>query len=319
MRKPRCIALATLATSIVAVVVVVVWSTVRFACYTVADPAVVVHPPSVDYFLDSYAAARSAFRAKALAWTRTCNGAWLTEIPVPSKTDGDLAVDVLYLPAQQVKRRLLVLSSGIHGVESFTGSAVQRMFMDEFLSEDLLHRNGVLIIHAMNPYGFKHCRRVTENNVDLNRNCDTDGRLFSTENAGYASLADLLNPQSKAAIRSAAALFFHLKVGAQVLHTSRKVLRQAIGQGQYAFPRGILYGGSDLEPQIRALIPVITKAMGDYPLVMNIDLHTGYGARGQLHLFPNPEKDPKRRAMVEALFTLQKIDWGDGADFYTVR
>ena len=64
--------------------------------------------------------------------------------------------------------------------------------------------------------------------------------------------------------------------------------RQAAAQGQYEFPRGILYGGRDFEPQIRDLAAAIGPALRGYPLVMNIDLHTGYGARGVLHWMVSP-------------------------------
>ena len=31
-------------------------------------------------------------------------------------------------------------------------------------------RLGVVLVHGLNPYGFAHFTRTTENNVDLNRN-----------------------------------------------------------------------------------------------------------------------------------------------------
>ena len=314
MKKAGLVAAAAVAV----IAGIIAWSTVRFSFYSAPDPPVVVHPASVNYFLDSYEASREAFRSRALALTGACSGASLSSLSVPGRTDDPLAVDVLHLPAQGTKRRLLVLSSGVHGVEGFTGSAVQRMFMDEFLPAALADGTGVLIIHGVNPYGFKHLRRVTENNVDLNRNSDTDAGLFATRNAGYAPLMGLINPESKAATRSAGNVFFHLRVGARIARSSLRAVRQAIAQGQYEFPRGILYGGRDFEPQIRDLVPAIGKTMGAYPLVMNIDLHTGYGARGVLHLFPNPVDDAKVRAMMESVFAGGKIDWGDGEDFYTI-
>ena len=51
---------------------------------------------------------------------------------------------------------------------------------------------------------------------------------------------------------------------------------------------------------------------------MNIDLHTGYGERGTLHLFPDAIKDKKIKAMMEKVFDGYRIDWGDSSDFYTV-
>lgn len=294
------------------------WSTLQFNFGSPADPSVPVDRAAVDRFLDSYEASRVAFVSEAQSLTNRYPDARLSSIPVPGRADADLGVDVLYLPAQVERRRLLVLSSGVHGVEGFTGSAIQRMFMQEFVKPHLLERSGVLIIHAVNPYGFKHLRRVTEANVDLNRNSDTDRRLFATRNPGYPALMHLLNADTKVATRSAGNIFFHLRVAAHIATTSLRAVRQAAAQGQYEFPMGILYGGREFEPQIRDLAPAIEATLHDYPLVMNIDLHTGYGARGVLHLFPNPLTNATARAAMEQVFAGQTIDWGDGKDFYTI-
>ncbi len=294
------------------------WTTVQFNFYSPRDPKIAPDRAAVDYFLDSFEASRDAFRKKAETLKGTYRDASLTSIPVVGKIDRDLTVDVLYIPAQKAKKRLLVMSSGVHGVEGFTGSAVQRMFLDEFVTPHLLENTGVLIIHTLNPYGFKHVRRFTEDNVDLNRNCDTDPRLFTTRNTNYSSLVDFINPQSTVATRSAGNIFFHIKAAAQIMQTSTKVLRQAVMQGQYEFPKGLFFGGSDFEPQIRALVPLIKPILNDYPIVMNIDLHTGHGQRGVLHLFPNPMKEGPARSMIEKIFAGSHVDWGDSADFYTV-
>ncbi len=52
-------------------------------------------------------------------------------------------------------------------------------------------------------------------------------------------------------------------------------------------------------------------------MVFNIDLHTGYGANGTMHLFPNPLKDEKKKVTIENIFSGTHIDWGDSDDFYT--
>ena len=55
------------------------------------------------------------------------------------------------------------------------------------------HDTAALYVHAINPFGFSHLRRVTQENVDLNRNCiDFDVPL--PVNAGYAEIHDLLLP-----------------------------------------------------------------------------------------------------------------------------
>ncbi len=65
----------------------------------------------------------------------------------------------------------LVVSSGVHGVEGFFGSAVQLAFLEK-LPPDWRPPEGaaVVLIHALNPFGFAWQRRFNEENVDLNRN-----------------------------------------------------------------------------------------------------------------------------------------------------
>ncbi len=299
---------------------ILLWSTWSFNFFNASDPEITPDPGLFGYYLDSYDASRKAFRTVAREYTDGKYGlkAVLTTIPVPTKSDTDLSVDVLYIPALNVKKRLLVLSSGVHGVEGFVGSAIQRMFLKEMLTPALLDSTGILIIHSMNPYGFKNVRRVTENNVDLNRNSSTDKALYATVNEGYPKLSHLINPETKVNTRSMGNVFFHVKALSNILSASMKTLRQAILQGQYSYPKGLYYGGGDFEPQIKAIAKEVKKTLNDYPLVLNIDLHTGYGERGVLHLFPNPIEDKNIRAMVQNVFKGRKIDWGDSDDFYTV-
>ena len=94
-------------------------------------------------------------------------------------------------------------------------------------------------------------------------------------------------------------------------------LRQAILQGQYQFPEGLYYGGNTYEPQIIALNPIIDSITEPYNLIFALDLHTGYGEKGRLHLFPNPV-DPETKKRMETIFSGYRIDWGDSDDFYTV-
>ena len=76
--------------------------------------------------------------------------------------------------------------------------------------------------------------------------------------------------------------------------------------------------GNTLEPSIKAITPLLKQVAKNYEIVFNIDLHTGYGARGTLHLFPNPVKDKKIKQDLENIFSEKHIDWGVDDDFYTV-
>jgi len=272
----------------------------------------------LSYFDASYSDCRNEFKAYAKTMAGEFQKVEYSSINVPGKTDNELYVDLLYIPAQQSQEKLLILSSGTHGIEGFVGSAMQEMFVSQFLTEDLLKNTGVLLIHGLNPYGFKYFRRVTENNIDLNRNSDISSDLYDNDNSGYAELYDFLNPQKAVKYGSMGNRFFAVKAIKKIVQASLPVLRQAVLQGQYEFQEGLYFGGSKVEPQIAALGPIIQDYAKDYEVIMNIDLHTGYGERGKLHFFPNPVKDPVLRQKTEKLFEGYQIDWGDSGDFYTI-
>lgn len=304
--------------------VALAWSSWRFANWAPQDAPMPPDAAAQAWFIDDYATARADFLKRgdvlASAFARVERFA----IPVSSRdgTSG-LFVDGLYIPAQGgQKRRLIVVSSGVHGVEGPTGSAVQRLFMQEALTAQQLAGpladTGVLLLHAVNPWGFAKYRRVTENNVDLNRNASADAALYRTVNAGYPLVDPLVNPDQPADVSAVEHRFFHLRVVSMIAQHGMRALRQAVLQGQYQVPKGIYFGGQALEPQLAALGPQIAPILNAYPLSLSLDLHTGYGARGTLHLFFDPPKNPRARQGLEMAFAGQRIDWASGDDFYTL-
>lgn len=225
----------------------------------------------------------------------------------------DLSFESLYLPpASGKKEKLLILTSGIHGIEGFTGSALQRYFLANNCLDLKEENMGVLIIHGINPYGFKNLRRVTENNVDLNRNFDISEDLFKTENSGYTQLYDFLNPRIKYSRLSfyASAIKFILKYG-------MGSLRKAILSGQYQYPDGIFFGGKGFEPQVSLIRNEVMRIGERYEKVFLADLHTGYGQRGKLHLFGDRSPFIDQQYMNK-IFKGLSVDYGQEKDFYAV-
>lgn len=277
-----------------------------------------VNSDNLKYFQESYNDCRNSFLAEAAAIKGVYKNVTISNLKIDSKLDQDLTIDYCYIPAQKTFEKLFVLTSGIHGVEGYVGSAVQQMFLNELLRDIRLDNLGLLLIHGLNPYGFKYKRRVTENNVDLNRNCSTDKALFESVNSGYSELNGMLNPAKKANIRSAGNIFFQLNAIWKIIRHSMGTLRQAVLQGQYRYEKGIYFGGKELEPSIKAVTPLIQDIAQNYTMVFNIDLHTGYGKRGTMHLFTKPMKDGKKKEKIENIFSGIQIDWGDKDDFYTV-
>ena len=270
------------------------------------------------YFQNSYEDCRKNFILSTEKITKKYKNVTIAKLNIESKKDQGLTIDYCYIPAQNKFNRLLILSSAVHGIEGYVGSAVQQMFMEELLEKTDLSDLGVLLIHGINPYGFKYNRRVTENNVDLNRNCSNDVKLYKSINAGYSDLYAMLNPKGEVSRTSIKNIFFQVDAIQKIVKYSMGTLRQAILQGQYQYQEGLYFGGKELEPSIKVLTPLLKQIAKNYEIVFNIDLHSGYGARGTLHLFPNPVKDKKLKKDLEKIFSGNHIDWGDGDDFYTV-
>ena len=129
------------------------------------------------------------------------------------------------------------------------------------------------MIHAINPYGFAWNRRVTEDNVDLNRNWIDFGAPLPA-NREYAELSDLLCPSdwSEASQqRTNAELTRWIKE-----HGSR-AFQQVVSGGQYTHRNGIFFGGArptwSRQTQTRILQDRLDKARK----VAIVDYQTGLG------------------------------------------
>ena len=293
-------------------------TTYQYNTFTPVEVMQDADPKNLVYFQNSYEECRKNFILSTDKLNNKFANVAISKLYIESKKDPDLTIDYCYVPAQKEFKRLLILSSAVHGIEGYVGSAVQQMFMEELLEKINLSDMGVLLIHGMNPYGFKYKRRVSENNVDLNRNCSNDSKLYKSINAGYSDLYPMLNPKGKVSLNSIKNIFFQVNAIQKIIQYSMGTLRQAILQGQYQYPEGLYFGGNGLEPSIKTITPVLKQITDNYDIVFNIDLHTGYGERGTLHLFPNPIEDKKLKNDIETIFSGNHIDWGDGDDFYTV-
>lgn len=273
-----------------------------------------IDPSRTSYYYDTYGENRDDFRKSCNLIQRKIPATTLKTVAIPSRIDSDLTIDFCDIPSSKNPRKL-ILTSGIHGEEGNATSAIQRRLM-EILS-DKPDRPSLLFIHGINPYGMKYHRRVTENNIDLNRNFELSRELFSVQNTGYGRLNSLLNPDSPLDLESLSNRFFVVRSIYYLLLYGMDPLRQAILQGQYDFEKGIYYGGNDFSPQKGIMETVFREAGKGQKLVLLIDLHTGFGERGTAHLFPNVPRKQKTKELTEKIFAGYQIDWGDSDDFYS--
>jgi hypothetical protein len=173
-------------------------------------------------------------------------------------------------------RRVLVVLSGTHGVEGFCGSGSQVSFLRRGGVGLLSSGTALMMVHAVNPYGFAWLRRVTDENIDLNRNW-IDFTAALPENDGYEALHPDLCPaewtQETIERGVRACMGFAAARG-------MKALQNAISAGQYRHPDGLFYGG--LRPSWSRVTQtlIFERYLGQCAAVGIIDLHSGLGPRG---------------------------------------
>jgi hypothetical protein len=228
-----------------------------------------------DCFAASYASARTKFLSAA-----TKSGGAVQSFVHPDKKapdGGPLAIDVARFGTAKAPRQALFIS-GTHGQEGFSGSAVQFGWMIEDGPAKLPKDVGVVLVHGLNPYGFAHLSRTTENNVDLNRNFIDRTASSAPSNPHYESLhRDLMIRQWTAAENARV----DAAMGSFTEKHGRDALFDTLARGQYVHQDGLMYGGADREWSNRTLETIVKETLSDAEKVAFIDWHTGIGDYGK--------------------------------------
>lgn len=237
-----------------------------------------------DLFSPDYGSARERFISAARR-----SGARLTQHIHPSvhAPDGQsLSVDCAVLGPDHASK-VIVVQSGTHGVEGFCGSACQLNLLTEDGADRLPADTKLVLIHALNPYGFAWLRRVTEDNVDLNRNfLDHDGPY--PDNPGYEQLKSAISPTALDP-RSVEGANGQLSV--YVKAHGALALQAAISQGQYTDPQGLYFGGHGPCWSNRLFRHIIAEFCAGAGEAVLIDIHTGLGRYGAVELISEFESD----------------------------
>lgn len=250
----------------------------------------------VDAFSTSYAQARVKFLEAAAGASLSITS---HNHPLAGLNGELLAMDVALDGAPDADK-LLIVSSGCHGVEGFGGSGVQVFALHDAQWREKARAQGVavLYVHALNPYGFSHGRRVTHENVDLNRNfLDFDHPL--PHNNAYRALHPLLLPDvwPPGADNMTA-------LGQFVETQGRAAIQAVVTRGQYEFADGLFFGGVRPTWSNLTLRHVLRTQAAKARRVAWIDLHTGLGPSGMGERIFASKNDPA--ALVRAR------QWWDG-------
>jgi len=267
-----------------------------------------------NYFSETYLDAREKFLG-------ACTAAGLEPEgfvhPEPGPGGAPLTTDVLRVgPADAT--RLLVLISGVHGVEAMCGSACQSGWIAEGRHLDLPDNTAVLLVHIINCWGAANLRRNTDGNVDLCRNfMDFDRPL--PEQPLYEEVHEALTckdydgaPRDKANETLAA---FQRDRG-------MAAFIGALMGGQFKHPNGFSFGGTEPSWSNRTIRNVLSRHAGDARRVALVEYHSGlgpYGYGSAVTMHTGADLDRARRWFGNWIVAPNERDEAASGEFHTVR
>lgn len=186
-----------------------------------------------------------------------------------------LYMDVTRIGSRNAPKALLLIS-GTHGVEGYCGSGAQIGLLQTGAFDELPSDLSVIMIHALNPYGFSHDRRVNEDNIDLNRNFIDFDSGFRPQN-DYSKVHDALLPAEwDGPIRKAA----DDQLVAFIETYGLAAYQATISSGQYTHPDGLFYGGNRPCWSNVVLQEILNSHLSEVKSLAVIDFHTGLGPHG---------------------------------------
>jgi len=242
--------------------------------------------PAESYFSASYADARAKF-LKACE-ERDIEVEHRRNPHVTGVSGEDLFMDIARIGSKTASK-VLFLMSGTHGVEGYCGSGAQVGLLREGYFSDLPDDLSIVLVHAMNPYGFSHDRRVNEDNVDLNRNF----LVFEASNrpeSDYAKIHPYVLPEDWGGPAQKAA---NKALGQFIEEHGMRVFQAAVSGGQYQHPDGVFYGGDQETWSNQTFRAVLNDYAKDADTVVFLDFHTGLGPYGYGELISLGSSDQK--------------------------
>jgi hypothetical protein len=230
----------------------------------------------------------------------------------------DLTIDWIYADALGNNQKAFILTIGEHGIEGYVGSAMQQRFINRYLPRLDPDTTGLLLVHAINPWGMKYHCRVNANNVDLNRNFIHNGVFDPNFNPAYNTVTGTINPRRAIQSLSVSNLIFNAEL---LWHLSRMGVigfHNASLPGQYRDPQGLYYGGSGHQEETHTLMQLLRQTLSAYDQTLHLDMHTGYGPRNQMSLVNSALETGTSQEFVEK-FQYPVVVAANPDEFYAIR
>lgn len=244
------------------------------------------------YWAQDYYAARGKFRMLA--------GHAGAEISTVLVTGEDYTTDFAVFKGNPEK--VLIHACGTHGVEGFVGSAIQAKILSDWNASDASTRPTVVLVHAINPYGFAKLRRFNEENVDLNRNhlSKEEWQMVANRDPNIANFVSLWEGVGlKRAPNLLDRYLFLFTAAYWIVFNGFDACKRALVTGQYHEPTAPYYGGKEQQRSIDVLIEALRPLMSKAKKAIFIDVHSGLGPQG-VDTFMVDDKEAQ--TMAEKIF-----------------
>lgn len=268
-----------------------------------------------EYFFNTYEEVRSnlANRVKKLR----ADGVKVQVSEYAVNKEENLYIDNLLIPATKEQKNLIVLTTGVHGMEGYIGSVMLDVFFEEIYPTLNKDTTGVLVVANVNPYGMKNYRRYNENNVDLNRNFIIDWENFDlSSNKDYPEVKEFLQPDGEIGNALWHEVGFYGNLAKEALTKGADKVSDALLTGQYEYPQGVYYGGNGDEISTKYLKGVFNNCLdGEYENIVHIDIHSGYGPRYNMVIF-NSVFETMTEAETKKAFGYDYVISHDSESFY---
>ncbi|MBR4286385.1 MAG: DUF2817 domain-containing protein [Clostridia bacterium] len=315
MKKKTKKVLISLLSTVVAVVILLTVAGPHFVLMGARQPEVEAEYAYSEYFYNDYDTIRAHLKERVSELEGKGVKVEVSEYAVDEKDD--LYIDNIYLPSNDKKDNLIVLTTGVHGIEGYIGSVMLDVFFEEIYPTLNTDTTGVLIVANVNPYGMKYMRRYNENNVDLNRNFIIDWENFNlSSNKDYPEVKEFLQPEGEIGNALWHEVGFYGNLAKEALTKGADKVSDALLTGQYEYPQGVYYGGNGDEISTTYLKSVFNDCLdGEYANIIHIDIHSGYGPRYNMVIF-NSVFDTMTEAETKAAFGYDYVIAHDSESFY---
>jgi predicted deacylase len=261
----------------------------------------------------SYEQSRADFRALLETIKRRWPSAALKRAALSAS---DLTIDWIQAEGAKQNDKVFILTTGLHGIEAYAGVYILQLFLEEYLPRLDEKTTGLVLVHAINPWGMQQRRRVNRDNIDLNRSfVGPDERQ---ENPDYERLAAFINPQRRLGSLALEQGRFLAHLALKIAQMGTLRIKCGLLSGQYRHPRGLYFGGQTLPEETQVMMDLFRWAFEQFGQILHLDMHTGYGPRGQLTLV-HSTREPRSGTELRAAFGYEHIAATNPEEFYPIN